>query len=585
MFDIAEDIEKETVKIESEIRKMEKIIVFGEFRQYNNVTLEEETYDGENTESKVYNGIYVETKRRHKIKVADIIINSVTIYSDDLGLSKDKIDIEYENLLFGKTESLCNCSKRELEAHFIENFAFVDEKYIKPVIQSIIHYWENKNVENGVFVDGFIYHNGKIIDNTANKDLEYSNDDVANAIELVNDVISNRDSAKPNDATLLRFMLCSPFMYCMKQIGYGDSNYGLILYGKPQTSKTGSVSIFSWLYSTPAEIYNPISTMSVYGEVIQSSTLPSLFDEAYSFLKNTDNHDPIKNGIFGFSTRQARSLTNTGEIVDYKALSIPIFTYNEDWKVPPYFDRRFHLCFYDETMVISDEDRIAFDYKYIISNPESPLKQLRYLGKAFSDKIIPYFENKDKRVMEIEKLTVNILKEIADEVGVEFDSEIYTIQDSNKETVLDLKSEIKIKLNELFRKRHFKHSQFTEYRKVDFIGCANNGEIPFLFYKERKKEFVIQKKSFVSTVSELVGQRLSLEEIAKYLEIDVSDIKAHKVKGINRGDCFVISPKELELKIFNIKPSDRDIEEYEETIWWFELNKDEKMVKDFVKVE
>ena len=580
---IVDENEKMIESSEKELDELDDIIVFGNYAQYNNVTLTEKTGDGQEIKKK-YNGIYTFNTKR-QVKVADILIESVTIYHDELGISKDKIDIEYTNLLFGREECVKNCSKKELETHFTDNFEFTDEKYIKPVIQSIIHYWDDKKVMNGIFVEGFILNDGKVIDNTVNKDLEYDETEVESAIKLVNELISDRGNAKSNEATLFRFMLIAPFMYCMKQIGYGNSNYGLILQGKPQTSKTGGVSIFSWLYSTPSEIYNATSTMSVYGEVIQSSTLPSLFDEAYSFLKNTENHDPIKNGIFGLSTRKTRSQSNTDEILDYKALSMPIFTYNEEWTVPLYFNRRFMQCYYDETMVISDEDKTKFDYKYIITNPDSPLKQLRHLGNAFALKIIPYFERRDRRVMYIEELCVKLLKEIANNVGCEFDSEIYMIQDSNTESVIDLDAQIKIKLNELFRKSHFKHSQFTEYRKVDFVGCANNGEIPFLYYQERNERFIIQKSTFVRTVSELVGERLTLNEIANCLDIDISKVKPYKVKGKNLGDSFAISPEDLELKVFGIKPKDRDIEDYEEIVWWFQVNKSNSMVKKFVEVE
>ena len=530
---ISESI-KESAEIETKrYKEVSETVAFGKYYQTND-------------------GIFLKGANTDE-RVGNIKMVSVDVHIDDLGLFEPKIDWTYENLLYDKTISLTNMTKSEIEAHLSSDVAFQSDLTIKPFIESVLHSdWENVQYEKGVFIKGFFYHDGKVIDNTANKDLEYTAHDVKDAIKMVNDIISNRGTAKANDATVFRFMLSSPFMYCLKQIGFGKANYGLMLYGKPQTSKTGSVSNFSWLYSEPTETDKAVSTLSVFGSRLEESTLPSLIDEAYSFISNRDNHDPIKRSIYSETTRQVKSKSDNRKTDNYKALSIPIFTYNEHYEVANYFGRRFILCYYDESMIVSDEARKEFDVKYVPNSPQSPLVVLRYLGKEFSKRIIPYIENQERELMDIEQLTVKILKEIASDYHMDFDSAIYEIQESNTDTTIDIKSKIKNGLNELFRKNHRLQSGLREYREDDFIASANNREIPFLYYKPVKEKYVIQSKSFVDTVSQIVDETLNLKEIVTHLEIEMPENKQQKVNGQNIGYGFELSASDVELKIFGI---------------------------------
>ena len=526
---IREEAEKETQRFDV----LSETVTFGKYYQTND-------------------GIYLKGQNADE-KIANVKLLSVKVHIDKLKLFEPKIDMVYENLLYDEVIRLENMTKSEIESHIASDVAFKSDMIIKPFIENVLHSdWQNVEYEKGVFIEGFFYHDGKVIDNTANKDLKYTSHDVKDAIKMVNAIISNRGTAKDNDATVFRFMLSSPFMYSLKQIGYGKANYGLMLYGKPQTSKTGSVSNFSWLYSEPLETDKAVSTLSVFGSRLEETTLPSLIDEAYSFISNRDNHDSIKRSIYSETTRQVKSKSDNRKTDNYKALSIPIFTYNEHYEVANYFGRRFILCYYDESMIVADEDRKAFDVEYVPNSPQSPLKVLRYLGKEFSERLIPYIETLDKELMDIEKLTVKILKEIASDYHVEFDSAIYNIQESNTDTTIDLKSKIKNGLNELFRKNHRLSMGVKTYNEADFISCAENREIPFLYYKPNKEVYVIQTKAFVDTISKMVNETLNINEIANYLEIDISEQKQQKVNGQNIGIGFEMLPHELEFKIFGI---------------------------------
>lgn len=526
---IREEAERETKQYDL----LSETVMFGKYYQTND-------------------GIYVKGSESDE-RIANIKLQSVKVHIDILKLFEPKIDMVYHNLLYGEIITLENMTKSEIESHIASDVAFKSDMSIKPFIESVLHSdWQCVEYEKGIFIEGFFYHDGKVIDNTANKDLKYTPHDVKESIKMVNAIISNRGTAKDNDATVFRFMLASPFMYSLKQIGYGKANYGLMLYGKPQTSKTGSVSNFSWLYSEPSETDKAVSTLSVFGSRLEETTLPSLIDESYSFISNRDNHDSIKRSIYSETTRQVKSKSDNRKTDNYKALSIPIFTYNEHYEVANYFGRRFILCYYDESMIISDEDRKAFDVEYVPNSPQSPLKALRYIGKVFSERLIPYIESRDKELMDIEKLTVKILREIATDFHVEFDSAIYNIQESNTDTTIDLKSKVKNGLNELFRKNHRLTNGFKTYQAMDFEFCAVNREIPFLYYKPNKEVYVIQTKSFVDTVSKIVNETLNISEIANYLEIDISEQKQQKVNGQNIGIGFELPPSELEFKIFGI---------------------------------
>lgn len=559
---ISNNVTNETNKKKDEIEKLENKTAFvnGYYQIDNRSNERKERTD---------NGIWKE-KDGAETKVANILLKSVVIYIDELGLFEPKLDITYENLLYEKTIKLENIGKSEIEPPIASDIAFMSDKSIIPFFESVFHSdWKNMEYKKGVFIEGFFYHNGKVINNTINNDLEFTMEDVRDAINLINTIISDRGNAKANDATVMRFMLWSPFAYCLKEIGFSDAIYSLILYGKPQASKTGSINNFSWFYSEPDNTDKVISTLSVFGSRLQETTLPTLIDEAKTFLSNKEHHDPIKRAILSKKTRGVKSSSNNNKIDEYDALSLPIFTYNEYMPIADYFGRRFKVCHYDKSMIISDKKKKEFNIKYLPkATNKSKFKIFRCIGKMFQDKMIPYIERSDEHLMDIEQLTVDILKEIASEVGVEFDKCIYEIQESNTDTFIDLKSEIREKLNQLFRKNHYKGIQ-SQYSKHDFVACANNGEIPFL-YINANDEFVIHSKKFVETVSKLVDESLTLDELMEHLDMEIPTTTTLTVNGKSMKG-FKIDEIDLEWKMFGIRVNERNDDEYDEVGWWCDI--------------
>ena len=265
-------------------------------------------------------------------------------------------------------------------------------------------------------------------------------------------------------------------------------------------------------------------------------------------------HDPMKNCIYNKQTRLTKDKTNPQDTIKYFALSLPIFTMNEYLEFKNYNIRRYHINYYSADMVVNEDEADDFEIKYAPEFEDSPLKTLRYLGRAFADKFIPYIESHSKELFNLEKLTIKILKEIATEVGEEFNAEVYKVQDSVDAFEVDKCSTIRSGLNNLFRTNY--RYVTTDFTTSDFISCANNGLINWLYYNKKNEKFVINKKGFEKQVSELVGENLDYKTIIRELNIDInnitnSDNAIYTTRGNTRG--FIIQPADLIEKIFDVQ--------------------------------
>lgn len=348
-------------------------------------------------------------------------------------------------------------------------------------------------------------------------------------------------------------MLWSPFSWCLKEIGKTKGLYGLILTGAPKTSKTGSCLNFSWLYSTPQDREKAVSTTSVFGSRLEESTLPAIIDEAHTLISREDMQDPMKRCIYNKDTRSTKDKSNAQLTINYLALGLPIFTMNEYEEFKNYMIRRYHINYYPSTMVVNDKDAEKFENKYCPEHEDSPLKVLRFLGRAFADKFIPYIESQSEELFDLEKLTIKILKDIAQDVGEEFNDSVYETQESADNFDQDRCSTIRSGLNKLFRKNHYKNPN-NEYILGDFIVCAKAGEISWLYYRKKDETFVINKKGFEKEVSQIVGENMDYKTILEELDIDDVTYDKDKVIPTTRGNTrgFVISPEDLIIKVFDI---------------------------------
>ena len=508
-------------------------------------------------------GMYLKKSKDNAELNARIYIKQITITKDKLELFEPVYSIDYYDILSDAHKSIKDVNFDELIKKLEAERLFVyDTKAIKKLFNEIFIYCYNKKieginfikVETQVFKEGFFLKDGKVIENTLITDIEATKELIQKSIQLINELLSTRGSAIANDCTLLRFILWSPFAWCLKEIGKTKGLYGLILTGAPKTSKTGSCLNFSWIYSTPQDREKAVSTTSVFGSRLEESTHPAIIDEAYTLISRDDMQDPMKRCIYNKNTRSTKDKSNTQLTIDYLALGLPIFTMNEYEEFKNYMTRRYHINYYPSSMVVNDKDAEEFENKYSPEYEDSPLKALRYLGRAFADKIIPYIESQSEELFNLEELTIKILKEIAEEVGEEFNPSVYEIQESADNFDQDRCSTIRSGLNKLFSSSHYKNPNLN-YSTADFINCANNGEINWLYYRNKQKTFVINKKGFEKEVSQIVGENMDYESILTELNIDMANITySDKAIHTNRGNTrgFEITSDELITKVFDM---------------------------------
>ena len=484
-----------------------------------------------NVFQKIDSGMHIKTKDSKGELLSRMYINQVTITKDALGLFEPVYSIDYIDIIYQTNKTIEEVTFEELIKSIESERLFkYDIRGLRKLFNDILLSSYDKKLngkdfiktETRVFKEGFFIKDGKVIENTLITNTKPTNDDIAKAIRLVNDIIKDRDSAIANDCTLFRFMLWSPFNWCLKEIGKTLGSYGLILTGAPKTNKTGSCLNFSWLYSTPQDREKAVSTTSVFGSRLEESTLPAIIDEAYTLISREDMQDPMKRCIYNKHSRSTKDKSNTQLTIDYLALGLPIYTMNEYEEFKNFITRRYHINYYPSSMVVSEEDAKEFENKYAPEYDDSPLKELRYLGRAFADKFIPYIESQSEELFDLEALTIKILKEIAEEVGEEFNASVYEVQDSADNFDQDKCSTIRDGLNNLFRRNHYNPS--LNYTGRDFINCANNGEINWLYYKNKQEKFVINKKGFEKEVSQIVGENMDYKSILTELNIDIENI-------------------------------------------------------------
>ena len=480
---------------------------------------------------KIDSGMHIKTKDNKWELISRMYINQVTITKDALGLFEPVYSIDYIDIIYQTNKTIEEVTFEELIKSIESERLFkYDIRGLRKLFNDILLSSYDKKLngkdfiktETRVFKEGFFIKDGKVIENTLITNTKPTNDDIAKAIRLVNNIIKDRNSAIANDCTLFRFMLWSPFNWCLKEIGKTLGSYGLILTGAPKTNKTGSCLNFSWLYSTPQDREKAVSTTSVFGSRLEESTLPAIIDEAYTLISREDMQDPMKRCIYNKHSRSTKDKSNTQLTIDYLALGLPIYTMNEYEEFKNFITRRYHINYYPSSMVVSDEDAKEFENRYAPEYDDSPLKELRYLGRAFADKFIPYIESQSEELFDLEALTIKILKEIAEEVGEEFNASVYGVQDSADNFDQDKCSAIRDGLNNLFRRNHYNPS--LNYTGRDFINCANNGEINWLYYKNKQEKFVINKKGFEKEVSQIVGENMDYKSILTELNIDIENI-------------------------------------------------------------
>ena len=468
--------------------------------------------------------------------IGRLIIKEITMITDKLNIGlKPVYNMKYYNMVSLKDMELYHLTRDELANALYEDMCFIgkDLKDINKLISRL--FISNANLgdsdeepifksETDVFKDGFYYNNGKVLSNNILNDIKPTEENVRAAINLVNALITDRGTAKGNECNIFRFMLWSPFSWCFKEIGMNKACYGLVLEGMAGTNKTGAVANFSYLYATPDDIIQTADTVSSFGTRLEENTLPLMLDESRILFDIPDMEEIQKRNIWNKQTRSTKKRTGSNKDLDnFIALRMPVYALNNAPRFKPEFLRRYKINSYDKTMIITEKDEKEFIKKYMPGNPNTPLMDLKYLGKAFADRLIPYIEKGSNEIYDIEKLTVKILKEISEWCDTVFAPSIYEIQDSADGLAIDEYSLIQRELSKEFRKVRKISYGFKEYHEEDFIFCADNNEISWLHHKEinDKNYFAIAKKEFEEYIGDICSRKISASDILDLMGIEL----------------------------------------------------------------
>lgn len=512
--------------------------------------------------------IYAIGKEPDKTKdklICNLSFDSLSINYDPLNLFPPTFNIKYYHGIMKELILIENATEKELTKELENSLCFLDNKKIPDVIKHLIIYSDIKgdlNVTKNMKKKGFYILKDKVVENSEIKNLDYDKEKLKKALSLLNEILDNREEQADHDAAVYRFMLHSPFHWCIKQLG--KHNYNLKyyeLYGKRGANKTGAVKIGQWFYfENPTFEEDKINTVPAFVRKVQEDTFPKLCDESKDLLEQKKFPQVLKSTITGKYSYSAVD-NETGDNKSYLALSTPIFTHNEPHIIDDGNIRRSMSLYYDESYIIKEEEVKSFVKDYNPENKDSKFKIFNHIGYAFKEKIISLIEANDNRLSDIESLTIKLLKEIAEDVGVELNQ--YLLKKAVRSTGLDENPTEKLKngLRELLRKNIKINYNADSYNSNDLEKGAYTGAFSWLFKQKTKDGFIIKQSTFVKECAEITGHIWTLQEILEALNLVEKGTKIkiddYRVNGHNEYG-FRICTNHLANKIFSISLEDEE---------------------------
>ena len=550
-FRIQQEQEEELKQMEEELsedtEEESNVIDFSDYRQI-----------GRKTPYKRSIGIHLKTKNRkgetELIPVANAVIEEVEIIINPLKLTKKEKELEplynvtYYNGTTNRVETVEYATDVELTKKLIKSKVFYNSK--KENVDTVINAFIIEGTKEGrikvkeeSYLEGFFIINGKVIENTKLMNLKkYDPSEVAEAINLLNEIMKDRtEEGKANDSTVYRFMLWNPYSYCLKQIGYKTGIYSLILIGKSKANKTGAINIGNLFYLNTEE-ETAGSTASVLGSKLEEDSFTKVFDECYNLLNLPEVPDIMKKAVQDKVTRVTKDRTDNKKSDKFNAFGLPTFLLNERMEFKDFIRERFKIRDYTSKSYLSKTKRKAFNEKYVPEAEDTILLKLALIGNEFKKKIVPLIEAKDKRLFNPEELTIEILKEIAEETSkatgtkVAFLPEMYTITEDSTNYNYDVNKEIVKLLNTEFKQKN-KLTGNNSYSGYSFTNSAINNDFGFITYNKyrssrtEEKEFIIDSKGLVNYVNNHVEETVELENILEALDLtETLTAKAKKEK-------------------------------------------------------
>ena len=428
--------------------------------------------------------------------------------------------------------------------------------------------------EKDLLRDGFFIVNDELKANNVFENIEVTPEKIKEAGKILNEVIEKRGKGIQNDCRVLRYMLIAPYSFALKQLGFGNSLKNMVLWGVSNTNKTGACITGSFFYTdvygeyAHTDTIRRVNTQPAMGTEIGLSALPMVLDESKDILNNSNNEEFLKNIVRDIIGRSVTSQSNYTVNEDYPALRSVIYTQNPKPKFldKAEFRKRHIILYYDSNMIVEKAEEIAFNKQFKPQAPDSPLRQLAYIGKAFYDKIKPIIEDRDERLYDLDTLTIELLNEINKEYNLNLNLNFFIKVDEYEEDG-NLIDTIRDGLNKLFFKAvpQPQNYQTREYCEDDFINCAKTSKINWLDYQKINEIFVINGKLFVMCIQDITEQHYDLKNIIEILELD-TEIKQLKFKGKSQKNCFKLDFKQLTLKLFNIDIWDGELYDDEDEI-------------------
>lgn len=534
----------------------------------------------------IYYNRYVKTAEGYEIKrkpVANVIINEITIVLDSLGILEPVYSVTYTNLTFNKEVTVEYLTNKQLTEEFIQAkvFYYSTKDNVETVLNAFIIDGTKEDritTKTEAYLEGFFIVDGKVIENTKLKNLKkYTPEDVAEAINLLNEIMKDRsEEGKANDSTVYRFSLWNPYSYCLKQIGYKTGIYSLILIGNTKGNKTGAFLLGNLFYLNTEE-ENSGSTVSVLGSMLGLNSFSKGFDECYNLIVQPEAPDVMKKSTQDKTVRITKNRTDNTEMDRFNAFGLPVFLLNERYEFKNFIRERYKIRDYTSKSYISIEDRTKFNEKYLPEAEDTILKKLALIGNEFKKKIVPLIEAKDKKLFNPEELTIDILKEIAEETSkatgkeVDFLPEMYKITEDSTNYNYDVAKAIVEVLNEEFKKKNKIQGTNKIYYNV-FVNSVVKNDFKFIIYNRSRSKFLIVAKEFENYINNNVEETVELDTILESLDLkelleaeaksnktNYEDYirKQNKINGKNKRG-FYLNVETLANKLFSFDLSEEE---------------------------
>ena len=526
-----QELQQQEEELITEIEENPDFIKFGETEEgfYSQVNFDKN--------KGIYYNYYVKTAEGYDTKrkpIANAIIKDVTIILDSLGILEPVYNVTYTNLTFDTEKTVEHLTKKQLTEEFIKAnvFYYSTKESVDTVLNAFIidgTKADRIKTKTEAYLEGFFMVNNKVVSNTNLKNIKKpSKEELAEAIKLLNEIMKDRTAeGKANDSTVYRFMLWSPFSYCFKQLGYGKANYSLILIGASQTNKTGATKIGNLFYNRNEEETTG-STVSVLGSKIGENSFCSAFDECSHLFFIMEALNVMKRAVYEKTGRAVKDRNDNTKIDEFIALNLPIFLLNPEGIIfKDFIKNRYKIINYSLESFITEEAVEEFNKKYVPEGEGTILKKLALIGKVFSEKLIAIIENptERKKLFNIEGLTIEILKEIQAEAGVNFLPEMLTTTEASTKYNYNVVEEIPKILNAEFKQKNrlIANSSYTGF---SFVNSITNNDFPFISYnrnrtanKTQHKEFIINTSKLTDYINNKTEEYVELETILEALNL------------------------------------------------------------------